>query len=112
MKKAFMIFAAVALMIGFGTSAMAANQVKVQANSEGITAAEGACEKAGSLKFIFDEGTVLQDGDWWYADLPLGVTLCKSIDFAVLGTAGAAVPNGGGGFVSLNVDAGDIPSGG
>ena len=96
MKKLFVIALAVFMVFGVSTVAMASFQVEVKANSEGVTAAEGACEKAGSLAFTFDEGTVLRDGDWWYADLPLGVTLCHSIDFAVLGVAGGVAPGAGG----------------
>ena len=99
MKKFVSIIFALCLVFGMTTGAMAAYQVEVKTNSEGITAEEGACEKFGNLTFIFDSGTQLFDGDWWYADLPLGVTLCQSINFAVAGAtfvAGAgAIPSGG-----------------
>lgn len=99
MKKLFTIMLAVMMVVGMTTAAMAAFQVEVKTNSEGITAAAGACEKAGNITFIFDAGTVIQDGDWWTADLPLGVTLCRSIDFVVLGSAlGGGIVPGPGGF--------------
>jgi hypothetical protein len=98
MKKVIVISVVMLVALCFGTVAMAANQVVVQANSEGITMEEGACEKFGSLKFVFDAGTVLTDQDWWRLDLPVGVTLCRSIDFAILGNAGNPVPGGGGGL--------------
>ena len=107
MKKFIAPFLALCMVVCFATVSMAANQVEVKSNSEGITASEDACEKFGSLTFIFDSGTVLLDGDWWYADLPSGVTLCQSFDFAILGTAGMPVPAGGGGFATYVHDGDD-----
>lgn len=82
----------VALMF---TSAFAADRVEVKTNSDPITAASDACEKIGSMSFTFDAGTVLRDGDYFYADLPLGVTLCKSFNFALLNDGAVAGVLGG-----------------
>jgi hypothetical protein len=95
MKRLIAVIAALFMVVGFASMAMAAQQVEVKTNSEGVTGAVGACEKAGNITFIFDAGTVIRDGDWFTADLPLGVTLCASFDFVVTGN-GAPAPGGGG----------------
>lgn len=100
MKKIFSILAVLCLVFGVTATAMAAFQVEVKTNSEPVTGAPGACEKAGNITFIFDQGTIFQDGDWFTADLPIGVTICHSFDFVILGTNGLAVPGGGGGFAT------------
>jgi hypothetical protein len=97
MKRLIAVIAALFMVVGIASMAMAAQQVEVKTNSEGVTGAPDACEKAGNITFIFDAGTVIQDGDWWTADLPLGVTLCSSFDFVVTGN-GAPAPGGGGFF--------------
>jgi hypothetical protein len=78
MKKTIAILAALFMVMGLAGTAMAAFQVEVKTNSEGVTAAENACEKAGNITFTFDSGTIIQDGDWWTADLPIGVEICHS----------------------------------
>ncbi|PIE67736.1 MAG: hypothetical protein CSA23_02870 [Deltaproteobacteria bacterium] len=112
MKKLIAVIAALFMVVGIASVSMAAQQVEVKTNSEGITGAENACEKAGNITFIFDSGTVLRDGDWWTADLPLGVTLCSSFDFVVTGngTATNAVPGPGGfnGTISVAADGASI----
>ena len=100
MKKFIVPLLAMCMVVCFATASMAANLADVKTTSEAITGASGACEKIGSISFTFKEGTILRDGDWWYADLPIGVTICHSIDFAILGTAGGVAP-GGGAFVSV-----------
>ena len=90
MKKIFSILAVLCLVFGVTATAMAAFQVEVKTNSEPVTGAPGACEKAGNITFIFDQGTIFQDGDWFTADLPIGVTICHSFDFVVLGAPGAS----------------------
>ena len=99
MKKFIVPLLAMCMVVCFAAVSMAANLCTVKTTSEAVTAADGACEKVGSMSFDFDEGTILQDGDWWYADLPMGVTICRTIDFAILGAAAAPVP-GAGGFVT------------
>lgn len=106
MKKLIAVMAALFMVVGIATMAMAAQQVEVKTNSEGITGAPNACEKAGNITFIFDAGTVIRDGDWWTADLPLGVTLCASFDFVVTGIADLPVP-GAGGFNGVIAAPGD-----
>lgn len=88
MRKLFTLLVAVMMVVGMTTAAMAAFQVEVKSNSEGVTGAASACERAGNLTFVFDAGTIIKDGDFWTADLPLGVTLCKSFDFVVTGNSG------------------------
>lgn len=105
MKKLIAVIAALFMVVGIASVSMAAQQVEVKTNSEGVTGAEDACEKAGNITFIFDAGTVIQDGDWWTADLPLGVTLCSTFDFVVTGN-GAPAP-GGGGFNGVIAAPGD-----
>jgi len=92
MKKTLAIIAALFMVVGIASTAMAAYQVEVKTNSEGVTGAPNACEKAGNITFIIDAGTVIRSGDWWTADLPLGVTLCSSFDFMVVGTPNTAFP--------------------
>lgn len=101
MKKFIVLPLAVCMVVCFAAVSMAAFQCEVKTTSEAITAADGTCEKLGSMDFAFDEGTILRDGDWWYADLPLGVTICRTIDYAILGVTNNPVP-GAGGFVTLN----------
>lgn len=105
MKKTIAIVAALFMVMGLAGTALAAFQVEVKTNSEGVTAAENACEKAGNITFTFDSGTVIRDGDWWTADLPIGVEVCHSFDFVILGVdaigGGISVPNNGG-FVLTN----------
>ena len=102
MKKLIAVIAALFMVVGIASMATAANLVEVKTNSEGVTGAENACEKAGDITFIFDDGTVIRDGDWWTADLPLGVTLCSNFDFAVTGVPNLPAP-GLGGFVTTLV---------
>jgi hypothetical protein len=106
MKKTIAILAALFMVMGLAGTAMAAFQVEVKTNSEGVTAAENACEKAGNITFTFDSGTIIQDGDWWTADLPIGVEICHSFYFVVLGVdavAGGISLPGNGGFVNTTV---------
>ncbi|MFZ5569107.1 MAG: hypothetical protein ACOZF0_01790 [Thermodesulfobacteriota bacterium] len=107
MRKFTVVMAALMLVMGITMSAMAAQQVEVKTNSEGITAAANACEKTGNVTLIFDGGTVLRDGDWVTMDMPLGVTLCQSFDFLVLGAALGAdtvpLPAGNSGFATTDI---------
>lgn len=89
--------------------AFAADLVNVKTNSDPITGALDSCEKSGSMSFTFDAGTVLHDGDYFYADLPLGVTLCQSFDFAVADGAGA-LPAGFTAATGLTTGAGNSGS--
>jgi len=110
MKKLYSGIAVLFMVFCITSMGMAAQLVTVNSNSEGVTAAAGACEKAGNISFTFDAGTIIRDGDWWTADLPLGVTLCRSINFAVLGANGGVAP-GVGGFAVGNTPAGGVGDG-
>jgi hypothetical protein len=92
MKKLLSVFVAVAMVMGFAVTASAADAVDVTLTSPTITKAEGSCEKAGAVTFEFSAGAVLEQGDWWYMDLPEGATLCKDIDYLIIGDN--AGPNG------------------
>ncbi len=109
MKKTCTLLLALAMVLAFGTGAMAAFNVTVTANSEPITAQTGACEKAGSLTFVFDAGTIIKDGDWWTMDLPQGVTLCRNLDYVIIGTATTSVPSATGGF-NGTINAAAVPA--
>ena len=85
MKKLFVVFTAVAMVMAFAMTASAAS-VGVTLTSPTITEANAdVCEKAGAVTFEFPGGTVLKTGDWWYMDLPNGATLCKPIDYMITG---------------------------
>lgn len=86
MKKTFIILLSAVLILGFGTSAMAAYDVRTAITSQDITGTQANCEKYGAVTFTFQQGAKLYDGDWFYFDLPRGVQLCKKIDFVVLGS--------------------------
>lgn len=85
MKKLLSVFVAVAMVMGFAMTASAADSVNVTLTSPTITKAEGACEKVGAVTFEFGAGAVLEQGDWWYMDLPEGAELCKDIDYLIVG---------------------------
>ncbi|WP_027359353.1 hypothetical protein [Desulforegula conservatrix] len=91
MKKFLTGMVAAATLFSAG-AAFAANQVQVTLTSPTIVKA--GCEKAGSIQFAFDAGTTITAGDWWYMDLPVNVSLCKSYDY----TIGAATTAGGQSF--------------
>jgi hypothetical protein len=86
MKKTFSMILAVAMVLGVACVAGAATTVSVTLTSPTITGstAAGTCEKAGAVTFSFPAGSILTAGDWWYMDLPTGVTLCKPIDYLIV----------------------------
>lgn len=86
MKKAFIIFLFLTLYLVFNVRAQA-NTCQVTLTSPGIYG--GVCQKLGAVNFAFDAGTVLRAGDWWLMDLPNEVTLCKSLDYLIVGNAAA-----------------------
>lgn len=90
----------VCMLFSLATVSMAAGLADVKTTSEAITGASGACEKLGSVTFTFKAGSVIKDGDWWYADLPLGVTVCHTIDYAILGAVGQVPGPGGFGTIT------------
>jgi hypothetical protein len=87
MKKTLLIVAAVAMVFGAAFTASAASTVSVTLTSPTVTEAPNACEKGGAVTFSFPAGSVLAAGDWWYMDLPTGATLCKDIDYLIIGDA-------------------------
>jgi len=101
MKKLLAVFLAVAMIVGFGSTAMAAFDVRTAITSEPITGTPDFCEKYGATTFTFQAGAKFYDGDWFIFDLPREVELCQSFDFVVLGNSIAsgniavAVPTGG-----------------
>ena len=93
MKKLFSVFIAVALVMGVAMSASAATSVSVTLTSPTITKASATvCEKVGAVTFDFPAGAVVTAGDWWYMDLPEGATLCKALDYLIVGS-GAQGPD-------------------
>jgi len=90
MKKLAIVLLAMVFALGMAFTAQAANQVSVKTNSEPIT--KQGCEKNGSIQFTFDAGSVISAGYWWIIDLPLGATLCQTIDFVITAGAGGVAP--------------------
>lgn len=90
MKKMICIAAALMMVSVFAASSFAANKVQMTLTSPTIYKA--GCEKIGSTTYAFDAGSVVGNGDWWYMDLPEGITLCKSYNY-IIAAAGAAAPN-------------------
>lgn len=85
MKKTLSIFLAVAMVLGAALTVNAATAVDVTLTSPTITKAAGSCEKAGAVTFSFPAGAVITAGDWWYMDLPENATLCKPINYLIVG---------------------------
>jgi hypothetical protein len=82
MKKALVVFVAlfsVLAMVGVG---FAENRINVKVTSEPIPQGS-TCDKAGGFSFEFDPDTVLAVGDRITIDLPLAVSLCKTIDLEI-----------------------------
>jgi hypothetical protein len=69
-------------VFGFALSAYALT-VQCTLTSPTITKVEDGCEKLGSVQFDFPEGSVLTEGEHWYIDLPIGVELCKPLDYFI-----------------------------
>jgi hypothetical protein len=83
MKRLFMIMTVAAVVLTFG-AVVYASTVQVTLTSPAIT--KSGCEKVGSVTFQFESGSVLTVGDWWYMDLPTGVTICRdSLDYLITG---------------------------
>ena len=58
---------------------------------------KSGCERVGSVNFGFVEESDLNAGDSWYIDLPPDVTICRSIDYLIVGdTSGGTVDIRGG----------------
>ena len=48
------------------------------------------CEKIGSVSITLPPGAILTAGDWWYMDLPTDVTICRDIDYFIVGATSDA----------------------
>jgi len=92
MRKAFIMAMAITLIFGVAFTAQAKNTVQMTLTSPTILG-QGGCEKAGAASFGFDGETNLVVGDWWYMDLPIGATLCKSIDYIIAGNIAGSAGN-------------------
>jgi len=84
---------ALAMIFGVAMTAQAVNTVQMTLTSPAIV--KKGCELVGSATFGFDANSVIQNGDWWYMDLPSGTAICNNIDYVIFGS-GAAVANGAG----------------
>lgn len=82
MKRITIVLLAMVFALGMVFSAQASNIVNCKTTSEAIT--KVGCEKAGSMSFTFDAQSTITEGDWWYADLPVGVTICQPINFEIV----------------------------
>lgn len=82
MKKILVVMMAFALVLTMSMTAAAKDTVQVTLTSPAIV--KVGCEKAGAVTFSFDANSVIRTGDWWYFDLPSGVTLCKGIDYFIV----------------------------
>jgi hypothetical protein len=91
MRKFLVVVMAVAMTMGLALNAHAINTAQVTLTSPTIT--KVGCEKAGAVTFGFDAGSVLTEGDWWYMDLPSGVTICQTIDYGIFNGVGAVTAN-------------------
>lgn len=90
MKKLFIMLTALLAVGVFCTTSFAVNEVQMTLTSPVIYKA--GCEKAGSTTYIWDESSVIAAGDWWYMDLPEGITLCKNYDYVIAGMGAAYLP--------------------
>lgn len=95
-NKAFLIILVVwtlfSCQLFYGGQAKAANAFEITLTSPEIT--KIGCEPLGSLSFGLDGGSELLAGNWWYVDLPPGVTLCRPIDYLIVGTTQPSGPYG------------------
>lgn len=83
MKKITVAIVALFAIVAFTSASYAANAVQVTLTSPTIT--KLGCEKAGAVTFGFEAGSTINVGDYWYMDLPTGVTFCKPIDYIIIG---------------------------
>jgi hypothetical protein len=83
MKKKLIISLILAVSMVFAANAFAANTSQVTLTSPTIV--KTGCEKAGSVTFSFDAGTIITVGDWWYFDLPENVTICSGLNYIISG---------------------------
>jgi len=82
MKKILVVMMAFALALTMSMTAAAKDTVQVTLTSPAIV--KVGCERAGAVTFSFDANTQIQTGDWWYFDLPSGVTICKKLDYFIV----------------------------
>lgn len=91
MNKTLKTLALAGSMLAVATSAQAMNKANIRLDSPVIYKAD--CELIGNLTVSIDEGTLLEEGDWFIMDLPDNTTFCKDINYMITGgvTSGAAV---------------------
>ena len=84
------------------------NHVLIVNTSEPIH--KSGCEKVGVSVFQFVEGSDLNAGDWWYIDLPNDVTICRPIDYLIVGNTAGTVDITGGAQATTFTGATAIPA--
>lgn len=104
MKKTLIVFLFLTLCLVFNGGAQAANTCQITLTSPGIYG--GVCQKLGAVNFAFDAGTVFTAGDWWVMYLPNEVSICKPLDYLIVGNAAAGKVNITGGATGSLFDPG------
>ena len=84
------------------------NHVLIDNTSQPIH--KSGCERVGSSVFRFVEGSDLNAGDWWYIDLPNDVTICRPIDYLIVGDTAGTVDITGGAQATTFTGATAIPA--
>jgi len=82
MKKVLKGFVLAVSVLAMAATAQAANVAQVTLTTPAIAKLSG-CEQVGSITLIFDQGTTLTEGDWFYFDLPTGTSVCSTIDYMI-----------------------------
>jgi hypothetical protein len=82
-KKLLTITLAIAMVFGVALTAQAINTVQMTLTSPAIT--KTGCERVGSATFGFDAASRIDQGDWWYMDLPSGTSICNTVDYVLVG---------------------------
>jgi len=85
MKKMLVVMMAVAMVFAMSAVSFATNTIQVTLTSPAIH--KVGCERAGAVTYSFDANSVITVGDWWYFDLPSGVSLCKNVDYFLVANA-------------------------
>ena len=81
MKKVLKSLALTGSLLAVAATAQAFNSAQVTTTSPAIV--KSGCERIGSVTFTFDQGTSLQEGDWFYMDLPANTSICSTIDYMI-----------------------------
>lgn len=112
MKKTFVVFSAILAVFAMVSVSHATSTSTVTVTSNPIQQ-NSACDKAGGLTITWGPNSVLTAGDQITGDLPLGVTLCKNINFEI-SAGGNALNTAGNRFVAGTTAAptNTVPGGG